>query len=912
MKSKPKVPLSNTNTDVYSHRFNNYLSGSPQKLFIETIPKVKIEFPESSNTLLVSPYSSKEHIGPMLKTRLWDADSNYDLETYDGAKIAFRSIGQIEHIDIYGAVECVRDPRPLIKEIRKLLIKHDIRARIYYSNKIIESKACFRTYARKELETLFESAGFGIVSKSNEYFVIQCDKKLFREFLNSHNMPDFNLKYLFITTEHPDYRITGGIGSYIKEASDYYGNQANILIVDDNINYNGDMVEKNGWFSLQNILGKDGFDYYQKNDHGATGDAITEALLSLLLFYDLQSIEGADYGGMTLFRQIQAKKAGILPMSIKLITVCHGSSLYTANGAGGVVAPHALSLFYRETYSIIESDYTVFLTKFMEDLYNKHGIYAKNPIYERLPFNYELVPFKNNKFSECKNIIYIGKPTKTKGFDIFLKTLLELSKIHHKEINIKCFTTFTDIPEPEVKLLYNKVSAIYNTELVSLKRRDLLEELALRSTDSLAIVSYPADNHPNVILELTASGMDFIATNSGGIPELIVDGFSENFLVENDPERIAKKVKIAINNRKIRQSDFISHRKKYISVQEDINNNYKKGRLLNLKKINGIETIDLNETVDVIVPCYNTEISQLKTALESLKNQSILPNKTYIINDGSTAKNYLNDIKKLLQDFKIINPEIINKPNGGLADARNTGLKKSKSRYVATLDSDDIVSNFYIEDMLRALIMNPQAIGATPYLSDFKDQTVDPQKFNPDAYEYHPTGNFVSMSFLPSNFYGSAAGIFRRERLIQLTGGWDSLDKSMWEDWALYIKLKCLDEEVLIVPRILYFYRVRADSMVRTYSKKDGVNRLLRNYEIMPKLDAYVLYAQQKYVDNIQQGIYPPEIWDPITAHAHSEALALRKFEKKYHIDKLKRVYHKGKRSGSVLKNTLSRKYKND
>lgn len=884
---------------MFINRSNNFGSISIQKLFVYTN---KYQIPKSLDIktgFLISPIRNKEI---MQTNKSNDRMNFYELESFEGARTYFNNIAPSSDLLLYLAIESLRDPRPLVKELRRYLIMNKTIARIFYYEASTNQESVYRTYGKQEIRELFAGCGFRIDGRSSKFFTVSCNEKYYAEFLKSNNMPEQELQYLFVTTEHPDYRITGGIGSYIKEASGYYGKKAGILVVDDNLNYDDSMVIKNGWFSLQNILGVEGFDYYQRNDHGATGDAITEAILSILVFYDLTAIEGSDYGGMTLFRQIQAKKSGILPANINLVTVCHGSSLYTANGAGGVVAPHALPLFFREAYSIIESDYTVFLTRFMEDLYSTHGIYANSPLYERLPFNYEVIPFENNNFSSCKNVIYIGKPTKTKGFDVFLKSVLRLKEIYSKPLNIKCYTTFTEIPEPDVRVLYDQVRAEYNVELISLKREDLLKELSVRSSDSIGVVSYPADNHPNVILELTATGMDFIATNTGGIPELVGEEYAGDFLVENNPTVLAEKINQVVHGRKKRQGLVVEHRKDFLKKQVRINNDYKTGRLINLEQKSNKNEIVIEDSVDVIIPCYNTDLKQLREALNSVQNQSVLPNKTYIINDGSTAKDYLVSLKRIAKDFKSIHAEVIDKKNGGLADARNAGLKKSEANFVVTLDSDDIVSNYYIEYLLKALKLNPDSIGATPYLSDFKDKVANPQEFNVDAYEYHPTGNFVSMSFLPSNFFGSAAGMFRRERLLKLTGGWDNTDKSMWEDWALYTKLKCLGEQIEIVPQNLYFYRVRSDSMVRTYSKDDGVKRLLRNYDAMPTLDAYVLYAQHKYIDDIQNGRYPLEIWNPIYEHSKQETIKNLQTENKNNV---KKAYHKARRAGSKIKSKV-------
>lgn len=94
-----------------------------------------------------------------------------------------------------------------------------------------------------------------------------------------------------------------------------------------------------------------------------------------------------------------------------------------------------------------------------------------------------------------------------------------------------------------------------------------------------------------------------------------------------------------------------------------------------------------NPLVTLIIPVYNSEAT-LERCLESIRAQELLPKmEVIIINDGSTD-NSVNIIKKYILDH----PQIIyieHAKNMGLLEARRTGLKKSRSKYIMFLDSDD-------------------------------------------------------------------------------------------------------------------------------------------------------------------------------------------------------------------------------
>ena len=100
--------------------------------------------------------------------------------------------------------------------------------------------------------------------------------------------------------------------------------------------------------------------------------------------------------------------------------------------------------------------------------------------------------------------------------------------------------------------------------------------------------------------------------------------------------------------------------------------------------------------VDVIVPIYNAEKS-LEQTLDALVMQSLDEIRIVCINDGSTDRSL-----SILESFKMRYPEkieIYNKPNGGIAEARNYGLLQVKAPYFGFVDSDDVVEKTKFEEL---------------------------------------------------------------------------------------------------------------------------------------------------------------------------------------------------------------------
>ena len=90
--------------------------------------------------------------------------------------------------------------------------------------------------------------------------------------------------------------------------------------------------------------------------------------------------------------------------------------------------------------------------------------------------------------------------------------------------------------------------------------------------------------------------------------------------------------------------------------------------------------------ISIIIPVYNTEKYIFET-INSVINQSYQDWELIIIDDGSTD-NSAEIIQKLCkQDNRI---QYYHQENSGVSVARNNGLEKSKGKYIALLDADDL------------------------------------------------------------------------------------------------------------------------------------------------------------------------------------------------------------------------------
>lgn len=102
--------------------------------------------------------------------------------------------------------------------------------------------------------------------------------------------------------------------------------------------------------------------------------------------------------------------------------------------------------------------------------------------------------------------------------------------------------------------------------------------------------------------------------------------------------------------------------------------------------------------ITLVVPVYNSD-GYLKICLDSILNQKYKYFDVVLINDGST-----DDSAKICDEYasRYHNFEVYHKQNGGVGSARNLGIEKAKTEWITFVDSDDYLSDDYLQGFFNA------------------------------------------------------------------------------------------------------------------------------------------------------------------------------------------------------------------
>lgn len=197
-----------------------------------------------------------------------------------------------------------------------------------------------------------------------------------------------------------------------------------------------------------------------------------------------------------------------------------------------------------------------------------------------------------------------------------------------------------------------------------------------------------------------------------------------------------------------------------------------------------------NPIISIIVPCYNAQ-EFLRETLDCLKKQTLENWECVIVNDGSSdgtveiAKEYVNTDNRYI---------LVNKPNGGLADARNAGIKASHGKYILPLDADDLISPSYAETAISYLEKHPKN----------KIVYCEAEKFGTETGKWiFPDFSYEGLLWANPFFCSS---IYRRSDYDK-TRGYDANMRYGFEDWDFWLSFINEDDEVYKIPQTMFWYR---------------------------------------------------------------------------------------------------------
>lgn len=242
--------------------------------------------------------------------------------------------------------------------------------------------------------------------------------------------------------------------------------------------------------------------------------------------------------------------------------------------------------------------------------------------------------------------------------------------------------------------------------------------------------------------------------------------------------------------------------------------------------------------LSVVVPVYNVAL-YLDECLDSLLHQGFSDSEMEVlmVNDGSTDGS---DLIAYRWSKRYSNFHLINRKNGGLSAARNTGLDRAKGEYIIFLDSDDVIPDLAYRRMYDIISKTGSDL-ITGAVYRFHNDVEKSWPFARSIDLFNKTRRAINLrnnpsyvrDFLPCN------KMYKREFFVN--SGVRYPEGRIYEDIAttpvLYTKAATFD----VYSGPVYLWRVTPGSITQTVHPRKATDRLLSLEESYGFLKTYNL-----------------------------------------------------------------------
>ncbi len=418
-------------------------------------------------------------------------------------------------------------------------------------------------------------------------------------------------------------------------------------------------------------------------------------------------------------------------------------------------------------------------------------------------------------------IIYYGKLSPQKGsFELleYFKLLWDDGFEHPLQI-----IGGTDIVyHPEMKTMGQLVKEKYATYikkgLLQLQGKIAPSQITNYLKEAhVIIVPSIVDNMPYVVMEAMSRGKIILASKQGGQKEMVEEGVTGFLFSHTQPETFSKQLKkiltltdeeiyhIGINASnyikdnysfeaiKDKKLAFLEKVKSLLPFQNIFPFLYQE-EILPLQKIDATPNL-----LSVVIPFYNM-VNYIDECVTSAINSSYKNIEVFIINDGSTDTK---SIEKLQNIDKQKNITIVNRANQGLAATRNYGASIVHGEFLAFLDADDKVAPLYFEKAIDALKQNSNVFFVGAWVQYFENSNAIWPTFTPQP-PYALVHNPINSSGL----------VYKRNAFLTAGLNDKKVDYGL-EDYESVVHLLSRGFNGVVLPEILFYYRVRSGSMFR-------------------------------------------------------------------------------------------------
>lgn len=404
--------------------------------------------------------------------------------------------------------------------------------------------------------------------------------------------------------------------------------------------------------------------------------------------------------------------------------------------------------------------------------------------------------FDDNLIDE---LIFFGRLEPRKGLIIFCDAIDRLTSTVRDQLRLITFMgkalpvdVFDSIEYIEQRAAAWGIPIVIQTEYGREQALAYLTESPFR----LAVIASLVENLPYTVLECLHHGIRFLATEIGGIPELIDPADHVRVLFPPRPAALTRLLENAITDglapahrAQTQEQIEVQWQALFVRVTED------------LRKQPAVPTItpDQMPLVSICMPHHDSP-DTLLAALDSVRRQSYTHYELIVVDDGSSDEQTLRMLTTLEEDFVQNGGMLIRQENAYPGAARNRAAAIAKGEYLLFMDDDNLAMPHELETFV-AVALRTDADILTTVSAVFTGKA--PPERPKDLWL--PLGAATGAGVY-RNVFGDTNSFWKRSA-FRAVGGFTEDYGIGHEDWEIFAKATLMELHLELVPEPLFWYR---------------------------------------------------------------------------------------------------------
>jgi GT2 family glycosyltransferase len=454
------------------------------------------------------------------------------------------------------------------------------------------------------------------------------------------------------------------------------------------------------------------------------------------------------------------------------------------------------------------------------------------------PHGTMLTQADTRKIHKIREVVFFGRLELRKGLKVFCDAIDDLcADGANPEFEISFLGKETEI--------YGRSSIGYISDrskkwtvpwrLISNKNQAGAIEY-LKGEGRIAVIASLGDNFPNTVLECAGAGIPFLATDIGGIPEIIAAEDREEVCFKPSPEILADRIRtvIAKGASSARPSvSFAENEKQWVNWHNGLRAQTKSQQF-------HASDSDFDDEPDfpLVSVCFPfTTGTKIAATLASLEAQDY-PNFEVILVDsgshGSSETSLPAELPGLEGKIKRIRQE-----SRQIGAGRNTAARDAGGKYLFFVDDHTLLLPGSALSAFVLVAQKTKAAIVTSSISFFMGSSGEsPEDRMEDSQRPFLGGDIATGAYV--NCFGSPNALITRDA-FDAVGGFSEEAVSTLDDWEFFVKAALSGLQVETIPEVFVWYREDADEESLVHSLANAI-RSVRPYtapgrKVEPKVE---------------------------------------------------------------------------